>query len=395
MRIVRDSLIYLAGELIAKSLPFLLLPYLTRKLGIAHFGDLSFYQTICALLVLVFGLSQDGSVARYFYVYGKRNLSQIMQAGYAYTMVCTLLALGFAWFKQSILLASVILAAAAQSILSVQLAWRQCQKRAISYTSIQISSAILTTFLTIILLQISEQADIVWRFVALFVGNLLVSVLAYLWAYPKQKRSGSLKRFLLSLRYIFALGIPLLLHQASGFTKGQLDRIIIYQNYSNDQLGIYAAGFQLASVLSVLLMAINKATVPYYYQAIKQGKLNAQKIRCIAGYSLLITPIFAAITALLPENVFIWLLGSQYDGVSHYVILFLLEFGLTIPYYILVNFLFYHGRNKRIALISLLSTVIYLVVLIISNQIDIRYVPSAMIAGNLSILPFLWRHIHD
>ena len=187
----------------------------------------------------------------------------------------------------------------------------------------------------------------------------------------------------------------MLLHQASGFTKGQLDRIIIYQNYSNDQLGIYAAGFQLASVLSVLLMAINKATVPYYYQAIKQGKLNAQKIRRIAGYSLLITPIFAAITALLPENVFIWLLGSQYDGVSHYVILFLLGFGLTIPYYILVNFLFYHGRNKRIALISLLSTVIYLVVLIISNQIDIRYVPSAMIAGNLSILPFLWRHIHD
>ena len=289
----------------------------------------------------------------------------------------------------------MILAAAAQSILSVQLAWRQCQKRAISYTSIQISSAILTTFLTIILLQISEQADIVWRFVALFVGNLLVSVLAYLWAYPKQKRSGSLKRFLLSLRYIFALGIPLLLHQISGFTKGQLDRIIIYQNYSNDQLGIYAAGFQLASVLSVLLMAINKATVPYYYQAIKQGKLNAQKIRRIAGYSLLITPIFAAITALLPENVFIWLLGSQYDGVSHYVILFLLGFGLTIPYYILVNFLFYHGRNKRIALISLLSTVIYLVVLIISNQIDIRYIPSAMIAGNLSILPFLWRHIHD
>ena len=30
-------------------------------------------------------------------------------------------------------------------------------------------------------------------------------------------------------------------------------------------LGVYSAGYQTASVLGVLLMALNKATVPYYY----------------------------------------------------------------------------------------------------------------------------------
>ena len=41
MKLLKDSLIYLLGELAAKALPFLLLPYLTRKFGAAGYGDLS------------------------------------------------------------------------------------------------------------------------------------------------------------------------------------------------------------------------------------------------------------------------------------------------------------------------------------------------------------------
>ena len=49
MRILKDSFIYLIGELFAKSLPFLMLPYLTRKLGPEGFGELSYYLTWLAL----------------------------------------------------------------------------------------------------------------------------------------------------------------------------------------------------------------------------------------------------------------------------------------------------------------------------------------------------------
>ena len=85
MKLLKDSLIYLLGELAAKALPFLLLPYLTRKFGAAGYGDLSYWQTLLSLLVIVFSLSQDGALTRYFYVYGKRNLPGVMLAGYGYT----------------------------------------------------------------------------------------------------------------------------------------------------------------------------------------------------------------------------------------------------------------------------------------------------------------------
>ena len=80
MRILKDSLIYLVGELVSKSLPFLMLPYLTRKLGTEGFGELSLYLTMLSLFGIVIGMSQEGAVTRYFYFYGKYGLGNIIKA---------------------------------------------------------------------------------------------------------------------------------------------------------------------------------------------------------------------------------------------------------------------------------------------------------------------------
>lgn len=397
MKLFKDSLIYLLGELLAKAWPFLLLPYLTRKLGTAGFGELSYFQTICSLLMIVFGLSQDGAVTRYYYVYGQRMLPQLIKAGWFYTALCTLVAFGLAWYQQSLILASVVGAAATQTILGVQLALRQCQKRALSYTAIQLASGVGTSLLTVLFLETTTYFPVAMRFVALLVGNVLVSLVAYYWA--KQSllpTSGSLKTFRLSLAYILAFGLPLLLHHFSGFAKGQFDRLLIFHRFQAAELGIYSAGYQLATILSILLLALNKATVPYFYQALKQGSLKAHQVRRWSWFALALAPLPALAVSMLPERVFLWFLGQQYGGVKYFVVMFLLGFGLTIPYFLLVNFLFYHGQNKRIALISVLSTIVYLVVLAVMAQMRLlNLMPLAMVAGNVAILPLLYYCVHD
>ena len=263
MKILKDSAVYLLGELFAKALPFLLLPYLTRKLGAAGFGELSYYQTVLSLLALAFGLSQDGAITRYFYFYGKRNLPNVLRTGGLYALALTLLGLLFAWWQQSWILGFVVLTAGSQTLLGSQLAWRQCQKRALSYVAIQISSSALSTVLTVLLLECTAYQPVAMRFAALCSVNFAVAAAAYCWANQKQPAHFTRRRALHSLRYILAFGLPLLLHHASGFVKGQLDRIIIYRMYSAAELGVYAAALQLAGILSIVLMAVNKATVPY------------------------------------------------------------------------------------------------------------------------------------
>ena len=391
MKIINDGFTYIIGELFAKALPFLLLPYLSRTLGVAVFGELSFYQTIFALLVLVFGLSQDGALTRYVYVYGKRNLMSVVHMGYVYTMINLLLVLRWAWWTHSLILASVAGAAATQSFLSVQLALRQCQKHAVPYVIIQVASGILTSILTVLLLEITHHSPIIWRFVALIIGNASILMIAYILSHREVLTyRASRQRLYLAWQYIFAFGLPLILHHASGFIKGQLDRILIYQNYSSQQLGLYAAAYQIASVLAVMLMAINKATVPYYYQAMKQNKLSINQIRRFAVYGMLISPIFALLAYCVPESVFLWFLGRDYQGVKILTVYFLLGLGLTIPYYLLVNLLFYYGKNKWIAWISVCSTMVYIGVLWILMHDDIQRVPLALLISNAVILPMLW-----
>ena len=80
-------------------------------------------------------------------------------------------------------------------------------------------------------------------------------------------------------RRIFSFGLPLILRQSSFFIKGQLDRLFIYEQYTKAELGVYSAGVQVAAVLPIVLMALNKAIVPYYYQGLKEKKLSLQSIK--------------------------------------------------------------------------------------------------------------------
>ena len=75
--------------------------------------------------------------------------------------------------------------------------------------------------------------------------------------------------------------------------------------------GADMAGYQTASVLGVLLMALNKATVPYYYQALRSGKITAATVRRWALLSLLAAPLPALVAWLMPERLFLWLLGAK------------------------------------------------------------------------------------
>ena len=164
MKILKDSLIYLVGEMLAKAMPFLLLPYLTRKLGTAGFGELSYYQAAFSLLLIGFGMSQDGAVTRYYYVYGQRNLHSVVYAGALYTAFAALIGLLAAWQLHSLALASVVCAAAAQTVLATQLSLRQCRKQALAYTAIQFGSSLFTTVLTVWLLEMSADYPVERRF---------------------------------------------------------------------------------------------------------------------------------------------------------------------------------------------------------------------------------------
>ncbi len=392
MKVLKDSFIYLIGELFAKSLPFLMLPYLTRKLGPEGFGELSYYLTWLALFGIFIGLSQEGAVTRYFYFYGKKALNTVVTAGYLYNIVISAILLLGCWFFQAEIMAYIVLATMFQSFVNVQLALRQCQKQPLKYITIQIILSLTNVIFTIAALELFSENLVAYRVLAIVVANALTFfmasfVLGNLFSNENRITADRLK---LGALYIFSFGIPLILHQSSFFIKGQLDRLFIYEQYTKAELGIYSAGVQVAAVLPIVLMALNKAILPYYYQNLKEDKLS---ISTIKKYTLLCIPLCiipALIGLVLPESIYTWFLGENYAASKYYVVMYLLGYGANLPYLILVNYFFYYGKNMLISKITLISSVVYLLFLFIFSMRSIELIPYALLISNLALLAVLW-----
>lgn len=392
MRVLKDSFIYLIGELFAKSLPFLMLPYLTRKLGPDGFGELSYYLTMLTLFGIFVGLSQDGAVTRYFYFYGKKALNTVVKAGYLFNIVISFILLLGCWWLKAEIMAYVVLATMFQSFVNVQLALRQCQKQPLKYITIQIILSLTNVLFTIAALEYFSQDLVAYRILAIVISNLTTFLIAsfILGDLFRDDYRFTWQRLRLGLFYIFSFGLPLILHQSSFFIKGQLDRIFIYQQYSKVELGIYSAGVQIAAVLPIILMALNKAIVPYYYQGLKDSSLTIKKIKKYTLVSLPLSVLPAVVGWLLPEQVYLWFLGTDYIGSKYYVIMYLLGFGCNLPYLILVNYFFFYAKNKTISTISLISSLIYLLGLWLLCSVDIYLIPYALILSNIVLLCSLW-----
>ena len=391
-RLLKDSTIYLMGEIISKIIPFLLIPYLSRKLGVAGYGELSYYQTYTALFVILFGLAQEGSVTRYFYFYGKNALDLIVRTGYLYTICIASLSFLICLFFKSEILLYLVLAAVFEVFVTVQLSIRQCQKQAFPYVVIQILSGVLSLSITIFLLEFFQTNLVEKRILAILTSNVLVFVISYFFLYRTKvkKRKFSVNNYKTAFLYILSLGLPMIFHHLSFYIKGQVDRIFIYHKFTETDLGLYAMGANIAMILITLIGAINKATLPYYYEAIKNSKITLQQIHKWALISLSIPIIISSIVSIIPESLILWFLGNQFLGTKYYIVIFSITATLAIPYALLVNYLFYYGKNKQIAFCSILSTLVYIVALICLTFTDIKYIPYASILAALSILPILY-----
>lgn len=392
MKVLKDSIIYLAGELFAKSLPFLMLPYLTRKLGPEGFGELSYYLTWLALFGIFIGLSQEGAVTRYFYFYGKKALNTVVAAGYLYNVVISAILLLGCWFFQAEIMAYIVLATMFQSFVNVQLALRQCQKQPFKYITIQIILSLTNVIFTIAALELFSEDLVAYRVLAIVVANAVTFFIAsvVLGNLFSTENKLTVNRLKLSALYLFSFGVPLILHQSSFFIKGQLDRLFIYEQYSKAELGIYSAGVQVAAVLPIVLMALNKAIVPYYYQNLKEKKLSIQTIK---KYTLLCMPLCiipALIGFVLPESFYVWFLGEKYAESKYYVVMYLLGYGANLPYLMLVNYLFFHAKNKLIAGVTFISSIFYVVLMIVLGRYSITYIPYALILSNILMVFILW-----
>ncbi|MCT8551980.1 oligosaccharide flippase family protein, partial [Glaesserella parasuis] len=304
MTIIKQGIIYLIGEILSKSIPFLMLPYFTRTLGSEGYGEISIYQTAILLMVIFISLSQEGAISRYYFRYGKLSLGNLFLAGTLYNSIITFLIIIVILYTELSIPIELVLIASLQSLISVQLAINQCQKKAFRYLIIQILNATVVNFLILFLFEKLGNSTIDGWIDANLYGYIFMAFISIVF----NKKLLAIKKFhiktiRLYLIYLFSFGIPIIIHQISSFIRGHFDKILIAERFNMEMLGEYSIALQIASVISVAYMALNKAMLPYYFEWLKKEKENVKKIKCGAVKLLgcFIIPVFIN---FIPYNVY-------------------------------------------------------------------------------------------
>lgn len=388
--IFKDSVLYLIGELASKALPFILLPYLTRTLGPAGFGDLSLYQVLVSLIFIIVSLNHEGAIARYYFFYGKRAVGLVVASSFIYSSIIFLIGCIIAIASQSEILLILLFCAYTQSLINTQLVIKQMQKKVNEYLIIQMGSSVLSLLLTFVIFEFIV-ASASSRISVVAISNILMSTLTIFFIdggmlSDLKKIKINSKKLRASFLFLFSFGAPLLIHNISLYSKGQLDRILVYKTYTENDLGFYSAGFQIASILAILLMSINKALVPYFYENLKSGKLTFVKIRLWVFYAIMFVPIPALISYWLPEELYSFVLGEEFIESKLYAVIFLLGIAVTLPYFIVVNYLFYYGKTKLISVSTAISSVLHIILILTIGQFGLFFMAFSLFITNVLTL---------
>ncbi|WP_312627717.1 oligosaccharide flippase family protein [Scandinavium sp.] len=378
---VRGLSAFFVGEMLSKALPFLLLPYLTRVLDPEAFGQLSLFMALSGVFIIAVNWSFEGAISRYYYRYGSRNFTNliILSIGLIILLDAIFFAIAYA-FSQKIILYAII-CAGVQSIYNVLSSVQQCQKKVRNYLILQLGNSTISVFCTVAFIEILGH-DYIFRVLSIILG-LLISILI---ALPLSLRTVYCKFNYNTLRlnflYCFSFGFPLILHQASLYVKGQLDRLLVAQTYDLSSLAFYSAAYQVASISLIVIMALNKAGVPYFFEACKKNIFNGRTIRKYFIRILPLSLIPGVILFFIPDDVYSYFLGENYAHISVMVALFTLGMGIQIPYLLLVNYLFYLSENKKIAFCTIITSVAHIGIVLVLKEISLTVLSASLILSN-------------
>lgn len=380
----KNTLLFSLGDIVIKALPFILLPYLTRILGEDEYGRLAYFQSIVTIFTILFGMSQGGSLTKYFFKYGRRSVEYFVTYANLMSLSLVLLFSIIFIFIENKLILCVFVALSTELLLSRTTLFI-CKREPLEYLKITLLASFLSIVFTVLLFNLSTPSVEI-RMLSIFLSNMAV------WFFIVRNKKISFRKhpryLMVSKNFILNTSLPLIALQLSVILKGQIDRLYIYNKYSAYDLSIYSAAFQLSAPISIIILAFNKALQPYYFSYLRT--VNNAKLTIKISILLLLTPLILYFISLsIPNDFFLWFLGFKEGDVSYFFIMFCTITGLIPSYLILSNYLVFKDKAKVLTMVSFLGLISYATLLIVFGSQNINYIPFAIFISNTLVYVIL------
>jgi len=367
-KVLKAGIWYTICNFFIKGLVFITMPIFTRLMtshDIGVFSNITSWFNILAI-VTTFEIYSSISVARFDYKEELNDyISSSLVLGSIITAIFYLTVIIFNKFFTSLLsidfftLNLIFIYLLFYPSVQVFLLKNQIEYNYKKIIIISLLNAVLSTFMSIIFVLLFSN-KLLGRTIGYFAPLIIVSMILYISIIFKGNKV-SCKYW----KYALKISFPLIWHLLAGYLLNSSDKIMITKMISAEANALYSVAYTISMVVSILWMSMNNAWSPWAYEQMNKKEYNVLKSKS-KPYTIFFLLIVFVFMLISPELLLI-MGGKKYVEAKYVIPPVMLGYVFQFIYSLYVNIEFYHKKQMKIAL----GTIIAAIVNIILNYIFI------------------------
>ena len=368
--LLRSLSIYSIGNLINAAIPFLLLPFLTNYLSQQDYGIIAIFQVLMNFLNPISGLSLNGAVTRKYYFLNDDNdkfANYVSNGLLIITISSALLLIFITLFREQISALTdfpsnwlwvILVCSFTFNIIEVLLAIWRVKLKAGKYVLFRIIRTLVELGLSVLLILFFTES---WesRVDGVFYSSVLFAIIAIGIMVKSKHLTLKITISKAFIKDALKYGVPLIPHAIGVVFISMSDRLFLTNMIGIEETGLYAVGFQIAQIISLVQNSFNQAWVPHFFEKLKakSHKVNVGIVKFTYLYYLImiVMVIILSVSAPLIYSIFI---GEEFTSSIKYVLLISLGFAFNGMYKMVVNYFFFLNKTVVVAIITFITAII-------------------------------------
>ncbi len=372
------AIVYAISDFIQKGLAFILIPLYTIYLVPSDYGILNITSAATGILCIFFLQSFEGAFTRFYYDFdSNKELKEYF---------------GSTWLF--LLIYSIILCLILDQIGTRTNCFGFRSVPYNPYIRIAVWTAVIGNITLLLPKTLFLVRENIWKFCSLNLSltSFTVIFIVYFVVYKHEGALGCIKgpfvagiivglpalwvifnniRFCVNYSHIkktLIFALPLLPHLLSLWALNLSDRFILERYVSLKDIGIYALGYQIASILQVIAYSATNAITPFYYKTASSAPNPEKTLKKVTTYFLFaLAWIGIWINAYSYEAIqFLALKHPAYEAAYKVIPWALLGFFSRGFYFIFSTAIYYAKRLKYLTIVTITASFLNIILNIIS-----------------------------
>lgn len=359
-QIAGNSAIYVGFEALNKSIPVILVFFLSHFLSPSEVGLMAQFTALVILFTAFVGMSTNGAIAVQYYRGLREDIGSYVFNTFLILAVSTTIALvlvplvgetisNLTGLAESWIYLAIITSCGLFIVVTNLTLW-QAQKKPVKYGAFQfinLAFYFLTATAAVLLLDLS------WVGAALSFSfaHILFGIFSVISIFSRTQPTFAINRDYLADALRF--GVPLMPHAVSNWFFAGFNIVLAGTILGQEQAGIMAVAIQFFLIISAVSLAINRAYSPIVFEQLEtiDDPTRRQLVR-LTYLGFLLMLLLGAFVWGVGILVVVWLVDENFKAASGLIGYFAIAGSFNAAYYFVAVYLFYEKKTAVLSAIT-------------------------------------------